>query len=285
MPDEINKPLEDMTRDELFAIAQEKKIPGRYDMKKDELLRAVEEALTAPEGEGGTEEARADLGGEVTGIIARIAEEDRDLLSKLANGGELSDGEPDTLPPSPGSAEANGELERQLMADANAREEVIRQEEEATKRQHEIDAQLVTEKAAADRAAAHAAGQLTEQDRLDILRADDGDLQSILADPDVPEFILTAVRAEVARRLQVAKQAKTKQLMKSPNKQFKIKAGPAGMRYVSPSSYVTTLPVGSIVSPLTHDLLHVEAQGFEWEEMIGVELTTDQLGNQVSTAK
>jgi hypothetical protein len=38
------RPLETMTRDELYELARERDIPGRSRMKKDELLAAVSRA-------------------------------------------------------------------------------------------------------------------------------------------------------------------------------------------------------------------------------------------------
>jgi hypothetical protein len=42
-PDRLGRPgsLEDLTRDELYARAQEAEIPGRSEMSKDELVEAL----------------------------------------------------------------------------------------------------------------------------------------------------------------------------------------------------------------------------------------------------
>jgi hypothetical protein len=53
---------------------------------------------------------------------------------------------------------------------------------------------------------------------------------------------------------------------------------------VTKEGYTTTLPIGSIVSPLTHDLGHVQAQGFEWEPVAAVQHEEDQMGVVRSTA-
>lgn len=265
----ITKPLEEMTRPELLSLATERKIVGRFDMKKEELLHALEEELTKPV-ETPTE------------LKTNPVNEKPEELTAAS----------DTQPPDPGTDAAklkaqNAELEAQLVKDAEARERQSRNDEAIEKARKAQEAQAVAEKKAADAAAAHAAGQLTEDDRVTILRASDKELADLLADEEDPpaDFVRVALVAEVARRKSATKQAQAKALVKSPNKQYRITKGPPGMRYVTPTSYVTTLPVGSIVSPLAHDMAHVQAQGFEWEPMAGLELTEDQLGNRTSIAK
>jgi hypothetical protein len=141
------------------------------------------------------------------------------------------------------------------------------------------------ERKEAERAAAHAAGKLTEDDRVAVLRAPDRALQELVDDPAVPDFVRSAVVAEQARRKEGAKIQAARLLMQSPEKQFKITGGPAGMRYVTKTAYSTTLQLGCVVSPVSYDLVHVAEQGFTWEEIEGIEITRDQLGFQISTAK
>ncbi len=264
----ITKPLEEMTKAELFEIAQERQIPGRYDMHKDQLLKAVEEALTAPETDpapapGGEEGGDGD---EDDGEIGELDPEDQDALNEQPEEGDGKGVEPPTNPdnPKPSAPPAADDAAAHLA---------------------KVAEQQAREKVAADRAAAHANGQLTEEDRVAILRAPKGDLKEMVDDSATPEFARVAIKAELERREAVAKHHAAKSLMKSPLKQYRITKGPSNMRYVTPSMFVTTLPIGSIVSPLAHDLAHVQAQGFEWEEVKGVEIREDQLGNQVSTAK
>lgn len=304
----ITKPLADMTKDELFELAQERQIPGRHDMKKADLLAAVEEALTAPE----TEPAPPPEGQDGTEPFAP-SPADQDALNEAE---PQDDSEPKTKPenlkpeplvdakpedatdPDPEKAAAalvagRAELEASLRADAQAREKLEREAEqarmqEAQQARREADAKLAEQRAkvAADRAAAHAAGQLTDDDRRDLMRASDGDLDAILLEGDTPEFVRVAVKEEQARRKRQEKLDSAKRTMRtSPTRQFKITSGPAGMRYVTPSAFSTTLPLGSIVSALSYDLKHVAEQGFEWEPIAGVEISEDQLGNQVSAAK
>lgn len=306
----ITKPLEDMTKAELFEIAQERQIPGRHDMTKAALFEAVQEALTAPT----TEPAPAPDGTESLSPDAQDAlnEEgppsDEDLDKAITEVfGEGADAEtptnptnenPSAPPAAPtaeelaAAADARAELERGLLADATERERLEREQE--AERQEEAERQRsvaiarqreLDEQRAAARVAAHAAGQLTDEDRLDLMKADPDMLKEIAEDPGAPEFVKEGVRQELTRRERQATLDNAKRLMRSPNKQFKITAGPVGMRYVTKTAYVTTLPLGSILSPLAYDLQHVAQQGFTWEEIKGVEVTEDQLGNQVSQAK
>lgn len=314
----ITKPLEEMTRTELFEIAQERQIPGRHDMTKAALLKAVEEAVTAPEPKSETEPAppleetdgTEPLAGPGDGSEEgddEDSDDDQDALND-EDGDEDEDGEseegdedeeaaPETNrdpKPQPPAADPNelALMEQALLEDAKAREAKTLEDERLSREAAE-QARLVEnarlkeqrEKADADRLAAHAAGQLTEEDRLDLMRADADDLVDLLDAEDTPEFVKAGIRVEQERRKQTAKLNNATKLMQSPHKQFKITAGPKDFRYVTPTSYVTTLPLGSIVSPLSYDLKHLAEQGFEWEQIKGVQLGEDQLGNQTSAAK
>jgi len=296
MAEPTTKPLEEMTKDELFAEAQRLEIPGRYDMKKAELLAAVEEVLTAPpkaaegpDAESSGPDATVETGDPAGGGAGPDSEATNPVNEKP----EKSEAN-DTQPPDPESdaaalAAQNAELEAKLIADAQERERKEREDEANAEAKRAREAQQAAEAKEAARAAAHAAGQLTEDDRVRIMRADDHDLLEIAAQTkDDPKwhFVYVAVLQEQERRVNVAKQgAASRQLMQSPDAQFKITAGPKDMRYVSPSAYVTTLPLGCIVSPLTHDMQHLQQQGFEWAPIAGVQLGEDQLGNPVSVAQ
>jgi hypothetical protein len=274
----ITKPLEEMNRDELFALAQEREIPGRYDMKKADLLKALEEELTKPESDS---EADGDSEEEGDG------EGDADAEPKT----NPENPKPSETPPAdPDPAQEKAALEAQLLKDAQDRETKLRQEEAAELDRQAQDAQARSEKKRADDEAAHAAGLLTEEDKLEIVRSTDAQLAEALkpvadGEQPLPDFVRVALEAEVARRANVKKTAAAKALVKSPTRQFRITGGPKDMRYVTPTAYVTTLPVGSIVSPLAHDMVHVQEQGFTWEPVVGIELGEDQLGNKTSTAK
>ncbi len=292
------KPLAEMTKDELFELAQEHQIPGRHDMKKADLLAAVEEALTAPdieptaEGEADGTEPFAPSGEADTEEGDPSADSQDELNEEGPQGGDAElDPKPEESkgPADPAELAA---LEASLQADAKLREQQEREAEQAklaadeeARRVADAVALEASEKIAADRAAAHAAGQLTDDDRRDLMRAPADALEDLLEDETVPQFVQDGVRAEQERRKRQATLDNATRLMQSPNKQFKIVSGPAGMRYVTPTAYVTTLPVGSIVTPLAYDLKHVAEQGFTWEPIKGVEIREDQLGNQVSTAK
>ncbi len=165
----ITKPLEEMTKAELFEIAQERQIPGRYDMHKDQLLKAVEEALTAPETEpapapGGEEGVDGD---EDDGEIGELDPEDQDALNEQPEEGDGKGVEPPTNPdnPKPSAPPAADDAAAHLA---------------------KVAEQQAREKVAADRAAAHANGQLTEEDRVAILRAPKGDLKEMVDDHQGP---------------------------------------------------------------------------------------------------
>lgn len=310
----ISKPLEEMTKSELFEIAQERQIPGRHDMTKAALFEAVQEALTAPETDpappleetpDGTEPLSPDAQDALNESDASDGDDELDKAVAEVFG-DGADREPATnptnenpsAPPAPtaeelaAAAASRAELERGLLADAAAREqaerelEAQRQAEAAQQRAlaHAREQEL-REQAEAARVAAHAAGQLTDQDRLDLMQADKDDLKDLADDPTTPAFIREGIEQELARRARQETLDNAKRMMRSPLKQFKINGGPQGMRYVTKTAYVTTLPLGSVLSPLSYDLSHVAQQGFTWDEIDGVEVTEDQLGNQVSIAK
>lgn len=311
----ITKPLEEMTKTELFEIAQERQIPGRHDMTKAALFEAVQEALTAPETDpappleetpdgteplspeaqdalnGGDADSEDDLDKAVAEVFGEGANE-RELPTNPTNENPSAPPAAPTAEELAAQADARAELERGLLADAAAREqkerelEAQRQADAAQQRAvAEARAQELREQAEAARVAAHAAGLLTDQDRLDLMKADEDDLKDLAEDPTTPAFIREGIQQEMARRVRQATLDNAKRMMRSPHKQFKITGGPQGMRYVTPTAYVTTLPLGSVVTPLAYDLKHVAQQGFTWEEIAGVEIVEDQLGNQVSAAK
>lgn len=296
-PAPITKPLEEMTKAELFEIAQQREIPGRYDMNKEALFKAVEEALTAPtepapppsEGEATEEGEEPAEGEEVDGEAEATNPVNEKPDAELEKTSDTKAAEP-VVDPAVLAAQ-RGALEAELLKGAQEREAKLRETEAAEEARKRLELRALEEKKQADAAAAHAAGLLTEDDKLMILRASSEELEGLLGDSP-PEFVRVAVTAEVERRKLVKKSRETRALVKSPHKQFKITGNtrllPSGlpnMRYVTPTAYVTSLPVGSLVTPLAHDLLHVQDQGFTWEEVKGIEHGEDQLGNRTSVAK
>lgn len=278
---ELDKPLEEMNKTELFAVADELKIPGRYDMNKAQLLAALEEALTNPEPAAEGEDALVDAGEELEGTDG--ADGDRPTSPSNPPPAE------DPIAAAAAAAKERTELEAKLVADAEERErteqaqaKVDRELAETQARERSDEEKRARETA---RREAHANNQLHEDDRLTIMRADTAQLESLLLDVNFPAFMGDAVKVELAARKKRAEATEHKRLQRSPNKQFKITSGPAGMRYVTKEAYSTTLPLGSIITPLAYDLQHVADQGFTWEMIAGVELSEDQMGNPVSVAK
>lgn len=286
---EITKPLGEMSKTELFEIADELKIAGRYDMNKAQLLAAVEEALTAPDEPEPAKEVDGEQG-----------QPSADTPDPSAPTNPLNDKPEEPKPEEPKEpidlaavAKVQGaertELEARLLAEAQERERETREAEEKAERERQVrDAEIRMQAARQreeERRVAHANNRLHEDDTTAIMRADEEKLRVVLQDPQLPHFIAEAIRGELTARAARAEQAEMSRLQRSPEKQFKVTKGPALMRYVSKDGFVTTLPMGSLLTPLTHDLAHVASQGFEWQEIEGVELSRDQLGNLVSTAR
>lgn len=104
-------------------------------------------------------------------------------------------------------------------------------------------------------------------------------LEVLLADPSLPGFIRRAIEAEVRERQAQTERKRQELAARSPMVRFRVTKGG---RYVSKDGFPTWLSEGVLVTPLTHDLKHVAAQGIEWEEISGVGVGQGQLGEQVS---
>jgi hypothetical protein len=110
-------------------------------------------------------------------------------------------------------------------------------------------------------------GALSTDQRKLLLEAQDAEIDMVLADMDVPAWC----RAE----FQVEKDKRSAASLRSEIEQWHVTKGG---RYFIPG-HGTTIPTGSVVSPLTHNLDDLRAQGIEIEPLKGsVEVFRDQLG-------
>ena len=292
------KTLEEMKHPEILEVAELLQITGRHSMKKAALLEAVQAGLAALANPSSTPAS------------------DTEPPSSEANptdpppaGGDQGDedGERITQPPDPVEEEAaeaaqaralaaeREQLEAELVraAEEKQRQEEAREaaEREEAERQRVAAAGRRSGKASAEerakaeaRAAAHARGELTDEDWADIRSASTEDLAQLLVDAEVPGFVLAAVREEHDKRKRREQLEIQRKAFTSPVEQYRITSGPNGMRFVV-DGYVTTLPEGSIVGPLTHNMGEVRAQGFAWERLTEVVHKVDQMGVLSSTTR
>ncbi len=283
----IDKPLAEYSKTELFSFANERKIRGRYDMSKDELIAALEEALTAPDEPEPTTDA-PEVSEEDPEVLEDLEAKAAEVIESLA---PVADTEPPTPPTDEELAAERRALEASLFEAAGRREREREAQERAAEERKAIEAQQALVKREADRAAARAAGIVTDEDRTAIMGATDLQLEELLTEgvegdednPPLPDYLRVVVVAEMDRRRRVREAEAAKLRLTSEVEQYRVTGGTAkGMVYVTPTGYSTTLPVGAIVGPLTHDLEHVKAQGFVWEPLKAVEHSETQLGLPVS---
>lgn len=122
--------------------------------------------------------------------------------------------------------------------------------------------------------------KVSGEQRLKIMRAHTDSLRAVLSPAEgeepLPEYLAVEVREELARREVKAAQEAADAKLKGPVQVFKVTKGG---RYVR-EGFVTRLEEGSILTPITHDLADVRAQGIEFCPSPGTEQTFDQLGNR-----
>lgn len=147
----------------------------------------------------------------------------------------------------------------------------------------ELEAELETE---TDVAAAPAgpdapviALQLTVEQIQKIKASRIESLEGIVSDPELPEYLRGPIQREIDERLEAAQKAVQAQARVTPQIRYRVTKGG---RYVSPDGFVTHLAEGVLVTPLTHNLKHVAAQGILWESVSDVGVTYGQLGEQIS---
>jgi type IV secretory pathway VirB10-like protein len=286
------KSLEEMKHPEVLELAELLQITGRHSMKKVALLEAVQAGLaslanpssapasdTEPPSSEATPTDPPPAGDEGGERITQPPNPDEEETAEAAQARALAE-----------RKRLEGELV--LAAEENQRQEAERQrEEEEAERQRTAAASRkrgakdAEERARAEaRAAAHARGELTDEDWSDIRSASTNDLAQLLVDGDAPSFVLTAVREEHDKRKRREQLEIQRKAFMSPVEQYRITGGPNGMRFVV-DGYVTTLPLGSIVGPLTHNMSEVRSQGFTWELLAEVVHSIDQMGVTSSTTR
>lgn len=133
--------------------------------------------------------------------------------------------------------------------------------------------------ASADNEATEPEQQLSQDELRKIVAAKTEQLEMILGDQDLPGYLRTAVETEVQQRRDKVLAHQRQAASESEIERWQVIKGG---RYVTKEAYVTTLPVGSVVTPYTHDLAHVRQQGIVLERIQGVITTADQLGRPVT---
>lgn len=124
--------------------------------------------------------------------------------------------------------------------------------------------------------AAHNA-QLADQIRR-IRAAQTEKLEMVLNEPYLPEHLRAAIEDELQQRQATAAEAAAASRRKTQIARYRVTKGG---RYCI-TGYVGELPTGSLITDKTHNLREVRRQGIEFEPASHVELSTDQLGRQIS---
>jgi Rho termination factor, N-terminal domain len=122
--------------------------------------------------------------------------------------------------------------------------------------------------------------ELSEEDYRRIRAADLEGLQAVLEQEGIAEepALRAAVEREIAEREAKAEAERKRQALQSSVRQFRVAHGG---RYIR-QGHITEIATGSVVSPLTHDLEDVQAQGIELAPLKKLVVAEDQLGNQVT---
>ncbi len=106
-------------------------------------------------------------------------------------------------------------------------------------------------------------------------------LELILED-DLEPYLRVAIEAELNARRSKARAEQEAQEAQSALVRWRVVRGG---RYVTKDAYVTTLPVGSVITELTHDLEHVKRQGIELARIETLSTERDQLGNPITVMR
>jgi hypothetical protein len=112
---------------------------------------------------------------------------------------------------------------------------------------------------------------LTAEQRAKLALASEEQIEAVLADSALPLLWRSAFESELAGRRSRAQESG----LRSKIEEWVVTTGG---RYFIPG-YATTLPEGSVISAMTHDLDTVRAQGIEIRRLQGeVVIVIDQLG-------
>jgi hypothetical protein len=103
-------------------------------------------------------------------------------------------------------------------------------------------------------------------------------LEMVLNEPFLPEHLRSTIEDELQQRQARAAEAAAVSRLKTQIARYRVTKGG---RYCI-TGYVGELPTGSLITDKTHNLREVRRQGIEFEPASHVELSTDQLGRQIS---
>jgi len=184
---DLNKPLEDMTKTELYELATELEIVGRKQLNRDELEAAVRErmAFNAKQGDGSEE-----------------GDEDED-----SDAGDEDESAGDDGSDEPGEDEGAGGGDDELPPETQpAGSEGLPQEGDPL-------------------APVGPALQPTEDQLRRIRQGETKSLEAISKDPELPDYLRAAVRSELDRRGQEEKANKAREALKSHIPQFRVTKG------------------------------------------------------------
>ncbi len=124
--------------------------------------------------------------------------------------------------------------------------------------------------------------EATQEQARKIFAARTDQLEGLVADPKLAPHLRALVVQELGSRTEKARAAAAHQSAVGPVDRFKVVAGG---RFITRDGFVTELPVGSVITPLTHDLDYVRKQGIQLEPARAVGVGYDQLGNQRSEVR
>jgi hypothetical protein len=137
------------------------------------------------------------------------------------------------------------------------------------------EGQLEVEDNEPEAAAPDPAMQVTQTEARKIMQATHQSLLDVAKDPNLPPHLKAFIDTEVMRRDQLAGVKLTRESLKGHIDRFVVTKGG---RYVTRDGQITQLEAGSLVTPNTHDLAHVQSQGIEYQACGAPEVAWDELG-------
>ncbi len=124
--------------------------------------------------------------------------------------------------------------------------------------------------------------QLTVEEGRKIMHASAEQLTAVAQAPSLEPHKRKAIENELARRAAKRKADEEALQAQTPIERWKVTKGG---RYVGKDGFITTLPIGSVVTELTHDLAHVRQQKIELERCELVTVSLDQLGRAITQVR
>lgn len=120
--------------------------------------------------------------------------------------------------------------------------------------------------------------QATPEQAQKIFAARSEMLEGLVADPDAPQYLRTLAAKVLKERGERDQQAATLKAAQGPMTRYKVTKGG---RYIR-DGFISELPVGSLLTPTTHDLQDVAKQGIEFEPATLVVVRHDEMGRQLT---